>query len=144
MSIGVDLVHLPTFAKQLEVTGSRLSQPGAVFTARELRRAEARADLKGDSIATHLGAVWALKEAVIKAWGAAVEERGDQPPLTVDDIEWSQLQVHHSKTGAPILRVVGQMRDVMDASLGEDVRWNLSASHDGDYAVGMAFLMTEL
>lgn len=140
MTLGVDLVHLPTFMEQLEVAGSRLSQPGIVFSGRELRRAQAQARRKGDSWGTHLGAVWALKEAVIKAWSAALANRSEAPPLQPEEILWPEIQVHHLEVGVPVLRIVGAMGEICSQTLGENCQWQLSASHDGDYAIGVALL----
>ena len=62
LGIGTDIVHIPDLAQQISTVGSRFAEPGVVFTARELRRAELRATHKGDRLADHLAAVWQLRK----------------------------------------------------------------------------------
>ncbi len=136
LGVGTDLVHIPSFRDQLSSPGSQFAQPGASFTARELRRARVRAGAKGDSEAAHLAAVWAIKESVIKAWVSALESLGTRLPMAADEVIWTDIEVVHSNSGAPSVRLRGHMAEAFGHSIGNafDGRWRASASHDGDYA----------
>lgn len=136
LGIGTDLVHIPSFAAQLDSPGTRFAEPGTSFTARELRRARVRAGAKGDLEADHLAAVWAIKESVIKAWVSALESIGTHLPMGADEVAWSDIEVVHSSSGAPSVRLRGHMAEAFAHSIGNafDGVWRASASHDGDYA----------
>lgn len=140
--VGTDLVHVPTFASQLALPGSEFATPGRVFTARELRRANTRAAERGDTAAVHLAAVWAMKEAALKAWSSALDSRGLPPPLARDGIAWAEFTVTHSPTGAPHLTLGGRSGQALQEDLGEGASWQVSASHDGDYATAIALLIS--
>lgn len=140
LGVGTDLVHVPTFTAQLELPGSRFSQPGAVFTSRELRRATARAHEKGDSLAQHLAALWAVKEAALKAWVGALEQLSLPLPLAGQEINWAEFSVTHSPSGAPGLRLLGATEAAFTRDFTAGATWLISASHDGDYASALAVL----
>ena len=141
LGIGTDIVHIPDLAQQISTVGSRFAEPGVVFTARELRRAELRATHKGDRLADHLAAVWAIKEAALKAWVAALEASGTPPPLPVDGVVWSEIVVSHTPSGVPSVHLTGTMANTFTTTVPvPDPRWHVSASHDGDYALAFAVL----
>lgn len=142
LGVGVDSVGLPGFSEQFQLPGSTLSEPGAVFTARELRRAGRRALAMGDATATHLAGVWALKEAALKAWLGALARQGTPPPLDRDAVNWSQIEIAHTADGAPRVALTGAMlqsfvESVRDAA---DAQWHASASHDGGTATAFVVL----
>ncbi|WP_315187850.1 4'-phosphopantetheinyl transferase superfamily protein, partial [Corynebacterium durum] len=58
-AIGIDLVHIPSFAEQLRQPGSRFHR---VFSAFERRHANQKLDPD-----QHLAGRWAAKEAFVKA-----------------------------------------------------------------------------
>ena len=141
LGIGTDIVHIPDLAQQISTAGSRFAEPGVVFTARELRRAELRATRKGDRLADHLAAVWAIKEAALKAWVAALEASGTPLPLPVDGVVWSEIVVGHTPSGVPSVHLTGTMANAFTTTVPvPDPRWHVSASHDGDYALAFAVL----
>ncbi|WP_099332637.1 holo-ACP synthase [Actinomyces minihominis] len=140
LGVGTDLVHVPTFKAQLELPGSQFSQPGAVFTSRELRRAAARAQAKGDSLAQHLAALWAIKEAALKAWVGALERLSRPLPLADQEINWAQFSITHTPSGAPALHLLGTVEAAFTRDFTTGTTWTVSASHDGDYATALAVL----
>ena len=141
LGIGTDIVHIPDLAQQIGTVGSRFAEPGVVFTARELRRAESRATQKGDRLADHLAAVWAIKEAALKAWVAALEARGTPLPLPVDGVVWPEIVVSHTPSGVPSVHFTGTMAHTFTTTVRvSDPRWHVSASHDGNYALAFAVL----
>lgn len=142
LGVGVDLVDLPSFSEQFHLPGSTLNEPGAVFTAKELRRAGRRALAMGDAAARHLAGAWALKEAALKAWLGALARQGTPPPLDRDAVNWSQIEIAHTADGAPRVALTGAMlqsfvESVQDAA---DAEWHASASHDGGTATAFVVL----
>ncbi len=141
LGVGTDLVHVPTFEETLSAPGSHFAGPGRVFTPREHRRAVARAAAKGDSLAIHLAALWALKEAALKAWLGALNASGGSAPLREDEVNWSEITVDHDHGGAPTIVLRGRMSQAFQQSFGALAsRWSASASHEGDYALAFVVL----
>ncbi len=109
IGIGVDVVDVPRFGRQLERT------PG--LRARLFAPAERELNLRS------LAARFAAKEAVAKALGAPA------------GMNWQDCQVRLDPAGAPQLQIDGTVAAVAD---GKGVRtWHLSLSHDGDVATAM-------
>jgi phosphopantetheine--protein transferase-like protein len=91
--IGIDLVSIPEFQRQLEIGGTRFLQ--RAFSKSELENRDVR----------HLAGLWAAKEAVIKA---AVT-----PP------QLSDIELTHDASGRPHARVGAQSFDVSISHHGE-------------------------
>ncbi|MGO3795553.1 MAG: holo-ACP synthase [Pauljensenia sp.] len=164
LGIGVDLVALPALAEQVGLPGSTFLT--SVLTARERRVVESRARTKGvapggpTALAPHVGARWAAKEAFVKAWSAALE--GTPPPIPPEDLVWSEIEVVQDHWGRPALVLHGRVAREVARTLGDgdrgagiprdaapgttgpgttpDLRWHLSLSHDGDFAVAAVVL----
>jgi len=142
LGVGTDVVDIPSFAEQLALPGSKLRE---VFTARERRRAKQRAsELEGEESAAprHLAAVWAMKEAFVKAWSGAMA--GGAPPLGRDEVSWPEIEVRHDAWGRPTISLRGRIREWVQRTLGveatEDLSLHASASHDGDIACALVVL----
>lgn len=125
--IGVDLVHVPSFAEQLALPGSRFR---SVFSVGERADAVARS-LEPANEAAFWAARWAAREALVKAWSATLF--GEPPPY--GDEVLAQIEVASDAWGRPRLRLRG---DVAEALAGFDAA--LSLSHDGDYATAYVVL----
>jgi holo-[acyl-carrier protein] synthase len=119
LGIGVDLVHVSSFADQLDQPGTRFAtafSPGERSDARNRPSESAR----------HFAARWAAKEAVIKAWSASLH--GEAPVM--------EENIHHlielvtDAWGRPRIRLHGEL-----AKRLSEVTFEVSLSHDGDYAV---------
>lgn len=93
-----------------------------------------------DPLARHLAGRWAVKEAVIKAWSAALY--GSPPPIAPELLRWSEIETVCDAWGRPAVRLSGEVARQVAATVGEDVRWNVSLSHDGSSAV--AFVVLEV
>jgi holo-[acyl-carrier protein] synthase len=102
---GVDIVNIARFERALERWGER-------FTARLFSDGELSYCMGKRRPATHLAARFAVKEALFKALGT---------PIKYKDVE-----VIRDVSGSPSLRVSG---------LGENYRFNVSISHEKEYAV---------
>lgn len=168
LGVGTDVVYIPTFSEQLGLPGSRLKE---VFTAHERRRAKQRAtewesvenkfeNIQGEN--RHLAAVWAMKEAFIKAWSGALS--GIAPPLSNAEVKWPEIEVRHDLWGRPRIALSGAIRNWVAQTLGhsaalekvdslavdvfdgvsadqlDQITWHVSASHDGDIACALVVL----
>ena len=130
MSIGIDIVHIPKFAEQLDIPGSRFEQ---VFTPLELRIAATKPTRTRRM--EHLAGRWAAKEAFIKAWG---QESYSKPPLIGEDqVDWSEIQVTPDRWGRTIITLSGAV-----AQQCGHTNIQVSISHDGDYATAICTLPT--
>ncbi|MGA9716612.1 MAG: holo-ACP synthase [Aeromicrobium sp.] len=124
VGVGIDLVHVPSFAEQLAQPGSRFVR---AFTPGE--RGDAR-DRPSDH-ARHLAARWAAKEAVIKAWSASIH---GQAPV-VDEHVHHRIEVVLDAWSRPRIRLHGDVARWLDGYTIE-----MSLSHDGDYATALVVL----
>ncbi|MDO4610984.1 holo-ACP synthase [Corynebacterium sp.] len=137
-AVGVDLVHVPVFAEQLDVPGSGFAR--RVFAPGELLAA-GRRGLAGDALARHLAGRWAVKEAVVKAWSQALY--GEAPPIARDALDWAEIEIAADAWGREGVVLRGAARAAFDAGVGASVpgaRFEVSVSHDGDYAIAVALL----
>lgn len=132
-AVGVDLVHIPSFAAQLFVTGTSF---GSVFHDLEWEYCNARGhgDLRQRDAS--LAARWAAKEAFVKAWSGLL--LGHPPVLPEEGFPWHHIIVAHDEWKRPYLRFCGEIASAL-SELERDVNarlhWNLSLSHDGDSAI---------
>ena len=92
--IGIDLVYIPEFQKQLSLGGDTF-----------LRRAFSPNEL-GNRRPEHLAGIWAAKEAVVKAG-----------QLTPGD--WTTIQVCYTKEGRPSAQVDDQVFELSIAHHGD-------------------------
>jgi holo-[acyl-carrier protein] synthase len=127
LGVGVDLVHVPGFAEQFQVPGSRFAE---VFTPGErVDVAERRAEGAGD--ARHWAVRWAAKEAVVKAWSASLH---GHPPVMGDEA-FRQIETATDAWGRPRIRLYGEVaRHLAECTV------DVSLSHDGDHAIAYAVL----
>ena len=123
LGVGVDLVHVPSFAEQLDVPGSRFA---GVFTPGER---DDVAERGGDS--RHWAVRWAAKEAVVKAWSAALHGR---PPVMGDDA-FGQIETVTDLWGRPRIVLHGAVKRHL-----QDCTIDVSLSHDGDHAIAYVVL----
>ena len=135
MSVGTDLVHIPSFAEQLALPGTRFAR---VFSAAELRGAQARG-LEGAARAQYMAGRWAAKEAFIKAWSQALY--GRPPVMNEEAVVWSDIEVRPDAWGRVALELRGSIAAAAQESLG-DYTTALSISHDGDYATATVLLLS--
>jgi holo-[acyl-carrier protein] synthase len=123
LGVGVDLVHVPSFAEQLELAESRFT---GMFTPGE------RTDIaeRGGG-ARHWAVRWAAKEAVVKAWSASIY--GNAPVL--GDEALAQIETVTDAWGRPRIALHGDVaRELAEFSL------HVSLSHDSDHAIAYVVL----
>lgn len=108
-AVGTDIVRISRL--------SNLSSPAFLarsFTAAELKICAGRSE--------SLAGRWAAKEAVMKALGAGVGE-----------VALTDIDIAREESGRPVVRLSGTA-----AQRARDVGltgWDVSISHDGDYAI---------
>jgi holo-[acyl-carrier protein] synthase len=124
VGVGVDLVHVPSLADQLDLPGTTFA---TAFTPGERRDVRSRPS----DPARHFAARWAAKEAVIKAWSASLF--GEAPVM--DEHVHHLIEVVTDAWGRPRVRLHGEV-----AKRLADHTIELSLSHDGDYATAYVIL----
>lgn len=121
MTIGCDLVHVPSFAAQLAIPGTTM---WSWFTRTE------RTQSSGPE---SLAARWAAKEAFIKAWSA--QHYAQPPAMAEHQVSWAEIEVVCDTFGRPRLFLHGEIEKISGISQAE-----ISLSHDGDYAIAVCTL----
>ena len=129
LGVGVDLVYLPAFAEQIDDAASSFCE--GVFTHTERRVARVRSP---SFPARSLAARYAAKEALIKAWSAALFQQAS--PLSSVDLR--EIEVIQDAYARPALRFHGCVAEALQAL--PPFRAHLSLSHDGDYAAAVVIL----
>lgn len=148
LGIGHDVVDVRAFGEQLDTPGTRMR---ALFSARELRQARMRAELKHDGEAVHLAGKWAAKEAVVKAWCEALGSA--TPPYSLDDTPWAAIEVLAEANGCPRIVLGADVGRRLRASVGRYVvgdaephpepQWFVSIAHDGGIASATVILCAQ-
>jgi holo-[acyl-carrier protein] synthase len=114
--LGIDIIKVARIRAALERFGERFSQ--RVLTDDERRYVRGRAE-------TFAGR-WAAKEAVSKVLG-----------LGVRGIGWREIEIERLPTGQPAVRLHGRAaRRAQQLGMS---RIAVSISHEGDYAVAIAY-----
>ncbi|MDP9805806.1 holo-[acyl-carrier protein] synthase [Trueperella bonasi] len=129
LGLGVDIVHISSFAEQLAAPGTSF---GNSFAAPERRAARRRAVETGLDEAYHLAARWAGKEAFIKAWSGALLGRAP----VVETVDMAQIQITSDAYGRPYITLTGRIGEAYAQSV-PGTRALISLSHDGDYAIAV-------
>lgn len=137
LGLGHDVVALGAFAEQCAQPGSRIR---ALFSTRELRQAAVLARVRHDDQARHLAVRWAGKEAVIKAWSQALDQRPS--PYAIDGVPWACIEILDDSRGRPYVVLADDVARTLAASVAHDgdLRWLLSLSHDGPVASAVCLL----
>lgn len=139
LAIGHDVVDVDAFAQQLKEPGEGILR---LFSQREIHQSRLRGDIKADSLAVHLAARWAGKEAVLKAWSSAL---GRKPaPFGIDDFPWACIEILQDARARPLVNCAPVVEDALARSLALDegigVDWLISLSHDGPIASSFVVL----
>lgn len=120
IGIGTDLCAVSRMEKAIQ----KESFLRRYFTQQERETLQTR----GKGMAQSAAAMFAAKEAVVKALGTGFSG-GIMP---------EQVEVLHSETGAPTLFLHGAAREKMEALGGQ--RMLVSLSHEGDFALAFVIL----
>jgi holo-[acyl-carrier protein] synthase len=122
--IGIDLVAIPRMRQVMERWQERFVK--RIFTDDEIAYCRARRDP-----VPHFAARFAAKEAGLKALGTGLSL----------GVSWRELEVRRERGGPPMLILRGRSREIARAR-GAD-RMLLALTHDGDYAIAQAMLVTD-
>lgn len=136
LGLGIDLVDVGSFAKQLAVPATTLAE--STFTATELadgREAARLAPADADATARRLAGRFAAKEAFCKAWASA---RHGRPPALAE-LRWIDIEVASDPWGRPSVRLHGDAATAVAATLGE-IDIQVSITHDGPVAGAVVVL----
>lgn len=114
--LGIDIIKIERIAAALKRFGDRF--PKRVLTDAEARYVRNRPQ--------NFAGRWAAKEAVSKVLG-----------LGVRGVGWRDIEIQRLPTGAPAVRLHGRAKSRAE-QLGMG-RIAVSISHEGDYAVAIAF-----
>ncbi|MDP3278561.1 MAG: holo-ACP synthase [Deltaproteobacteria bacterium] len=129
ITVGTDLVHVPSLREQLEDSASAFR--ARTFTDAELAYAESA---PGGRAEQHLAARFAAKEATLKALDHAAALRKMVPP----SVALKSIEILRDERGRPSLALHDDA-SALASELGVE-RAQLSLSHDGDYAVAFVTL----
>ncbi|HEY9623328.1 MAG TPA: holo-ACP synthase [Crinalium sp.] len=127
--IGTDIVHIPRIKTALDRFGEKFLQ--RVYTPIEQQDflkllSSSRGDADGRGIA-RLAGRWAAKEAVVKALGTGW--RG---------VRYTDVEIQRQSNGEPHVCLYGSAS--ARAIYWGGCQWQVSLSHDGDYAIATALL----
>ena len=122
--IGVDLVQISRMREVISRWEERFVR--RVFTEGEIAYCRARRDP-----VPHFAARFAAKEAGLKALGTGLRL----------GIHWRELEVVRERGQAPALVLSGRSHEIGRARGGS--RMLLALTHDGDYAMAQAMLVSE-
>lgn len=135
VAVGLDLVEVAAFARQLEDRASGFA--AATFTTAELRVA---AGSEPTVAAQRLAVRFAAKEALIKAWSSA--RRGRLPRLPTVDLR--EIEVVDDGFGRPALVLHGAVAAALDELAVEygaaALDLHLSLSHEPPLAAAVVVL----
>ncbi len=127
----MDLVDVAGFAALVAESGTAFEQ--RVFTLHELDAADRLPGVRRDQ---YLASRFAVKEALVKAWSAALPS-GD--PVLAETQTWAGIEVRNDVFGRPSLTLLDPVRDALNASLGE-VSLHVSLSHERSYASAVVII----
>lgn len=127
--LGTDVVHIPRIQKALERFGDRFLN--RLYTPQEQAdcwRGHPRSSPPTPEIYKRLAGRWAAKEAIAKALGTGWTGIG-----------YTEIEIRRSPHGAPTIHLHRAAHRRWIARLGDRPGpWQLSISHDGDYAFAVA------
>jgi holo-[acyl-carrier protein] synthase len=132
--LGTDIVHIPRISALLARFGDRFLR--RVYTPIE-QQEQGYPSSPADELpptalsSTRLAGRWAAKEAVVKALGTGWSS----------GVRYTDVEIRRQVSGAPSVTLYGTAANLI-AARGR-IQWQLSLSHDGDYAIAMALLIVQ-
>lgn len=117
MMTGVDIVQISRIEKL--ANNKRESFLNRIFTDNEI----AYIDKKGNNSKTIAG-LFAAKEAISKALGTGIGQ-----------VSWKNLEIYHDDKGKPLVSLSSNLTPLLDELGLNNNKFDISISHDGDYAI---------
>ena len=124
--MGTDIVYIPRIQAAINRFGDRFLQ--RVYTLDEQRDCGYGKDAPGRPSIERLAGRWAAKEAVAKALGTGWRGVG-----------YTDIEIHRQPSGAPTVYL--HQRAATQIAIWGESQWQLSLSHDGNYAIATALLI---
>ena len=129
--VGMDIVDVAGFASQVAESGTVFEE--LVFTAYELEVADR---LRGSRRDQFLASRFAVKEALVKAWFAALPSGA---PLLPQTETWAGIQVINDDYGRPQVTLLEPVQEAFLSSLGP-VELHVSLSHEPAFAAAVVII----
>ncbi len=123
--LGTDIVYIPRIQAVVERFGDRFLQ--RVYTPAEQLDCGCAENSLSRAVINKLAGRWAAKEAIVKALGTGW--RG---------IGYTEIEIRRRESGAPVVHLHGRATAVVGVGKAQ---WQISLSHDGDYAIATALLV---
>lgn len=124
--LGTDIIYIPRIQSVIARFGDRFLH--RVYTVTEQQDCGCSQLLTRATI-NKLAGRWAAKEAVVKALGTGWRGVG-----------YTDIEIQRQVSGAPLVLLYHRAATV--AAVWENHEWQLSLSHDGEYAIATAILVT--
>jgi holo-[acyl-carrier protein] synthase len=121
VSVGIDMIEVSRIRETLARTPRFVQR---VFTEKE----RAYCNSKGAAAAQHYAARFAAKEAALKALRTGW--RGS--------ISWHDVEISNDEKGAPLIKITGEAKKVLDSLSATAV--HLSLSHTTEHAIATVIL----
>lgn len=131
LGVGMDIVDVAGFASLVAESGTAFED--RVFTTYELDAADQLAGGRRDQF---LASRFAVKEALVKAWFAAMPQGA---PLLAETQTWAGIEVRNDQLGRPSLSFLGEVSDAFTESLGP-VSVHVSLSHERTVASAVVII----
>ena len=129
--VGMDIVDVDKFASLVAESGTSFEDN--VFTSHELDAADR---LHGSRRDQHLASRFAVKEALVKAWFAALPGGA---PLLPQTETWAGIQVVNDEFGRPQVNLLEGVQEAFADSLGP-VDLHVSLSHEPAFAAAVVII----
>ncbi|AFY87211.1 MULTISPECIES: holo-ACP synthase [Chroococcidiopsis] len=126
LRLGTDIIYIPRIEKVIGQFGDRFLQ--RVYTPNELLDCRYEQNAPSRNVMNKLAGRWAAKEAVVKALGTGWLGVG-----------YTDVEICRQPSGVPTVQLHARALAMVD-SWGQ-LQWQLSLSHDGDYAIATAILV---
>lgn len=129
--VGMDIVDVAGFASQVAESGTVFEE--LVFTDHEIAEAD---KLRGSRRDQFLASRFAVKEALVKAWFAALPGGA---PMLPETQTWAGIEVHSDHLGRPHLSLLEPVSQAFSNSMGE-VTVHVSLSHEHLFASAVVII----
>lgn len=124
--LGTDIVYIPRIEKVVEQFSDRFLR--RVYTPNELLDCRYEQNSPSRNAIDKLAGRWAAKEAVVKALETGWLGVG-----------YTDVEICRQSSGVPTVQLHGRALKIVE--FWGQVQWQLSLSHDGDYAIATAILV---
>jgi holo-[acyl-carrier protein] synthase len=122
IGIGIDIVEVGRIERLI-------GKWDKAFTARVFTESELESTQENASTVQSLAARFAVKEAIVKAFGEGFE----------DGVPWTDMEISNEVSGRPVVKLLGYMRELQQERQVDRVL--VSLSHTSKHALASALLL---